>query len=80
MMGTVFGKLAPCSFQIASFSEPWGFIVASDVHDPRDLTPEEVESRLSQRCEREKLRYYDGHIHQTLFTLPRCFWEALKRE
>jgi spermidine synthase len=78
MMGTVFGRLAPCSFQIASFAEPWGFIVASDVYDPRDLTPEEVESRLSQRCAWEKLRYYDGRIHQALFTLPRYFWEALE--
>lgn len=78
MMGTVFGRLAPCSVQIASFAEPWGFIAASDVYDPRDVTPEEIETRLSQRCEREKLRYYDGYIHQALFTLPRCFWEILK--
>lgn len=80
MMGTVFGRLAPCSIQIASFAEPWGFIVASDAHDPRDLTPEEVETRLAQRCEREKLRYYDGRIHQALFTLPRYFREALRAE
>ncbi len=78
MMDTVFGRLAPCSVQIASFAEPWGFIVASDVYDPRDLAPEEVETRLSQRCAREKLRYYDGRIHQALFAIPRCFGEALK--
>jgi len=78
LMGTVFGRLAPCSIQIASFAEPWGFIVASDVHDPRDLTPEDVEARLSRRCAREKLRYYDGSIHRAMFTLPRCFREALE--
>ena len=78
IMGTVFRRLAPCSIQITSFSEPWGFIVASDVHDPRDLTPEEVEARLSRRCAREKLRYYDGFIHRALFTIPRCFREALE--
>lgn len=78
MMDAVFRRLAPCSIQIASFAEPWGFIVASDVHDPRDLMPEEVEAHLSQRCAREKLRYYDGFIHQALFTIPRCFRERLE--
>lgn len=79
LMGDVFGRLTPCSIQIASFGEPWGFIVASDVHDPRDLTPEEVEARLSRRCAREKLRYYDGSIHRALFTLPPWFRETLEK-
>ncbi len=77
-MVSVFRHLAPCSIQITSFAESWGFIVASDMYDPRDLTPEEVEERLSRRCEREKLRYYDGFIHRALFTLPRWFWQALE--
>ncbi len=77
-MVSVFRHLVPCSIQITSFAESWGFIVASDMYDPRDLTPEEVEERLSRRCEREKLRYYDGFIHRALFTLPRWFWQALE--
>lgn len=77
-MGSVFRHLAPCSIQITSFAESWGFIVASDTYDPRDLTPEEVEERLSRRCDREKLRYYDGFIHRAMFTMPRWFWQKLK--
>jgi spermidine synthase len=73
----VFQRLAPYSIQITSLTQPWGFIIASDMYDPRDLKPDEIDTRLIHRCERGKLRYYDGAIHQSLFILPRCIWQAL---
>ncbi|MEM4204318.1 MAG: polyamine aminopropyltransferase [Candidatus Methanomethylicaceae archaeon] len=77
-MSNVFRYCAPYSIQITSLTQPWGFIIASGTYDPRSLTPEEVEVRLSLRCMREKLRYYDGAVHQAMFTLPRCLWQLLE--
>ncbi len=77
-MRSVFPVVAPYSIQIPSFAEPWGIILASEVRDPRELTPEEVDRRLQERGIRDQLRFYDGVVHQALFVMPRYLRELLE--
>ncbi|HEY3082906.1 MAG TPA: fused MFS/spermidine synthase [Chloroflexota bacterium] len=60
---------------VASFGEPWGFAVASQVLDPAGLTPEEVDRRILSRG--LDLRHYDGETHRHMFALPRALREAV---
>jgi spermidine synthase len=59
---------------------PWGFVIASDALDPRTLTPDEVDRRLRARCDVEKLRFYDGTIHQAILALPRYMRAILEEQ
>ncbi len=64
---------------IPSFGLPWGFALASKKHDPRKLTPEEVDKRIKERIIGE-LRYYDGETHQGQFLLPKHVRRRLETE
>jgi len=76
----VFRYVAPYSIQITSFAMPWGFVIASDALDPRTLAPDEVDRRLRARCDVEKLRFYDGTIHQAILALPRYMRAILEEQ
>ena len=78
-LGTAFSVVAPYQAEIPSFAGTWGFAVASQTLDPRQLTPEEVDRRISNRVTRP-LRFYDGLTHQGIFSLPRYIREQMTRE
>jgi spermidine synthase len=56
---------------IPSFYSDWGFVLCSDTFDPLKLSPEQVDQKLSHFS--KNLSFYDGHIHQALFTLSKDF-------
>jgi spermidine synthase len=76
---TVFRFVAPYDAQIPSFGGPWGFAVVSESLDPRQLSPQEVDRRVSSRVT-GKLRFYDGLAHQGVFALPKYLRDQLAAE
>ena len=60
---------------IPSFDSAWGFIIASDDHDPLALDAAEVDRRLG-KMERQ-LRFYSGETHEGMFRLPKNIRQAL---
>ncbi len=75
----VFPIVAPYDAQIPSFGGPWGFAVASESLDPRQLASEEVDRRVASRVAR-KLRFYDGLAHQGMLSLPKYLRDQLAAE
>jgi len=65
----VFPRVTPYFVHIPIYGSIWGFAVASDSLDPRDVEPPEVESRLAARGVKG-LRYYNGDTHRAVFALP----------
>jgi spermidine synthase len=55
---------------VPSFFGLWGFVAASQSLDPSELTPEEIDARISTRISK-KLKSYDGLTHQAMFTIPK---------
>ena len=68
-LNQVFPTVAPYSTHVQSFGETWGFNVASLGENPADLTPDEVNDRLSTRGV-SNMDYYDGVTNQSMFALP----------
>jgi spermidine synthase len=66
----VFPVVAPAWASVPSFALPWGFSVATKQHDPRALSPADVDKLVADRISGE-LRYYDGITHQAGFLLPK---------
>jgi spermidine synthase len=75
-LGTAFPIVAPYQAEIPSFGGSWGFSVASTSLDPRQLSPEEVDRRVSDRIDRE-LRFYDGLTHRGVFSIPKYLREEM---
>lgn len=65
----VFARVAPYFAYIPLYGSLWGFAVASDRLDPRDLAPQEVDRVVAARALPD-LRYYNGEAHRALFALP----------
>lgn len=76
---TAFSVVAPYQAEIPSFGGTWGFAVASQNLDPRELSPEEVDRRLSRRVSKP-LRFYDGLTHRGMFSIPKYLREEMARE
>lgn len=76
---TAFSVVAPYQAEIPSFGGSWGFAVASQNLDPRELFPEEVDRRLSRRVDKP-LRFYDGLTHRGIFSIPKYLREEMARE
>jgi len=76
---TAFSMVAPYQAEIPSFGGSWGFAVASQNLDPRELSPEEVDRRLSRRVNKP-LRFYDGLTHRGMFSIPKYLREEMARE
>jgi len=76
---TAFSVVAPYQAEIPSFGGSWGFAVASQNLDPRELSPEEVDRRLSRRVSKP-LRFYDGLTHRGMFSIPKYLREEMARE
>jgi spermidine synthase len=76
---TAFSVVAPYQAEIPSFGGTWGFAVASQNLDPRELSPEEVDRRLSRRVSKP-LRFYDGLTHRGIFSIPKYLRAEMARE
>jgi spermidine synthase len=72
----VFPIARPYQVHIPSFLGLWGFVTASQSLDPSELTPEEIDARISTRISK-KLKSYDGLTHQTMFTIPKHIRQQL---
>jgi spermidine synthase len=66
----VFRITRPYQVHMPSFFGLWGFVTASRSLDPTELTPEEIDARISTRIAK-KLKSYDGFTHQAMFTIPK---------
>jgi len=66
----VFAIVCPYHTYVPSFVDMWGFATASQSIRPTELTPEDIDSRISLRLTR-RLKSYDGLTHQSLFILPK---------
>ena len=66
----VFPHVAPYRAHVPSFSESWGFLVASRAIAAETLSPGDVDTRLVSAGLAE-LAFYDGLTHQALFSMPR---------
>jgi spermidine synthase len=66
----VFRITRPYQVHIPSFFSLWGFVTASESLDASDLSPDEIDGRISTRLSK-KLRSYDGPTHQAIFTIPK---------
>jgi spermidine synthase len=65
----VFGRVAPYFVHIPLYGAVWGFACASDVLDPRTLSPQEVDEAVAKRG-LSHLQYYNGDTHQAVFAVP----------
>jgi spermidine synthase len=74
-----FSVVAPYQAEIPSFGGPWGFAVASQTLDPRELSPKEVDRRLSSRVS-STLRFYEGLAHPGIFSLPKYLRKQIAEE
>ena len=76
---TVFPAVFPYHAMIPSFSFDWGFSLASLGPDPKQFSSEEIDRRLKDRgC--NGLLFYDGELHEGIFTLSKYTRNALKAE
>ncbi|OGN91885.1 MAG: spermidine synthase [Chloroflexi bacterium RBG_13_48_17] len=67
---SVFKIVSPYQTYVPSFVDLWGFATASQSVKPAELSPKDIDYRISGRLSR-KLKSYDGLTHQSLFTLPK---------
>jgi len=72
----VFPIARPYQVHVPSFLGLWGFVAASQSLDPSELTPDEIDTRISTRISK-KLKSYDGLTHQAMFTIPKHIREQL---
>jgi len=75
-LGKVFLIARPYQVHVPSFLGLWGFVAASQSLDPSELTPEEIDARISTRISK-KLKSYDGLTHQAMFTIPKHIRQQL---
>jgi len=66
----VFTIVCPYHAYVPSFVDMWGFATTSQRINPKALSAEDVDRRISVRL-LNRLRSYDGLTHQSLFTLPK---------
>ena len=72
----VFPIARPYQVHVPSFLGLWGFVSASQSLDACELTPEEIDNRISTRISK-KLKSYDGLTHQAMFTIPKHIRQQL---
>ncbi len=67
---SVFPIVCPYQVHIPCFGGPWGFCLASQNLDPLQLSPVEIDNKISARG-LSRLKFYDGLTHQGMFSLPK---------
>jgi spermidine synthase len=73
---SVFPVACPYQVDVPSFGGPWGFCFASQNLDPMEISPDEVDERISARA-LDGLKLYDGLTHQNMFSLPKHMRDRL---
>ncbi len=71
----VFPWTRPCVTHIATYMEPWGFLVAGKSTDPLALTAQELGARQAARGVRP--RFYTPTAHRALLTPPEYILEGI---
>jgi spermidine synthase len=72
----VFRIAHPYQVHIPSFFSLWGFSAASESLDASDISPDEIDARISARVSK-KLKSYDGLTHRAMFTIPKHIRQEL---
>ena len=72
---SIFPIVLPFQAVVPAYGPPWSFCVASNTIDPRQIAPEEIDRRITERG--LSLRYYDGVTHDGLFDLPKHMRQTL---
>ncbi|MBL8517345.1 MAG: polyamine aminopropyltransferase [Betaproteobacteria bacterium] len=68
-LSRIFATVSPYFVHIPLYGSTWGFAVASASLDATRVSAAEVEARLAARGVGER-QYYNGAVHQALFTQP----------
>jgi len=76
---SVFPIVCPYQIDMPCFGGPWGFCLASLNLNPVQVSPSEVDNRISARS-LTNLKFYDGLTHQGIFSLPKYLREELSRQ
>jgi spermidine synthase len=76
-LGSVFPIARPYQVHVPSFLGLWGFVSASESLDPRQLSPDEIDARISSRISKE-LKSYDALTHQAMFAIPKHIRQRLE--
>jgi spermidine synthase len=76
---SVFPIVSSYQTDVPCFGGPWGFCLASLNLNPVQLSPSEVDNRISAR-QLGHLRFYDGLTHQGIFSLPKHLRKELSRQ
>ena len=76
---TAFPIVRPFIAQVSSFGLPWTFALATKGPDPRQLSIQEVDTRVKNRID-GPMRWFDGETNAGLFHLPRYMREALSTQ
>jgi len=76
---SVFPIVSSYQTDVPCFGGPWGFCLASLNLDPVQLSPSEVDNRISAR-QLGHLKFYDGLTHQGIFSLPKYLREELAKQ
>ncbi|MGQ9759388.1 MAG: polyamine aminopropyltransferase [Candidatus Methanomethylicaceae archaeon] len=74
---SVFGRAGGYQTWVPAYDSMWGFVYGTRGPDPSIMSEGEVDDRLRERGVRG-LRYYEGGVHRTFFTLVRETREKLK--
>ena len=72
----VFSRVTPYFVHIPLYGSVWGFACASDVLDPRTVSPAQAEKVIAARGIGD-LQYYNGEVHQAMFALPNYIKQLL---
>lgn len=64
---------------IPSFGAMWGFVLGSDRSSARQLSSEQIQSRLESGGV-EALRFYDAETHFRMFRLPKMIRDAIRNQ
>lgn len=78
-LASIFRYVASYSVYIKSFDDEWGFVIASDAKDPKELNNEDIDGKLKELLVKEN-RFYDKESHLRMFSLPRYVRDTIKRE
>jgi len=76
-LSEVYRIVRPYGAWIPSLGPYWMFVTASNTHDPKAISPEEIERRLKERG--IETQYYTSELQRAIFTLPKNILEALEK-
>ena len=75
---SVFTIVCPYQIDVPAFGGQWGFCLASQKLNPLQVSPSEIDGRISDRS-LTKLRFYDGLTHQGMFSVPKHLRDELSK-